>query len=46
MEPWTWGIALKPLVVLGLFAVAIFGRLAVQRWLKPGKLKEFLLRRA
>lgn len=44
-EPWVLGIALKPLVVLGFFAIAILGRLAVQKWMKPGKLKNFLLLR-
>jgi hypothetical protein len=35
---------LKPLVLLALFIPAIFGKLLVRRFMKDGKLKEFLLR--
>jgi hypothetical protein len=44
MDGWVWAVALKPFVAL--FLVACFGipaRLAVQRWMRDGKLKRFLL---
>ena len=36
--------ALKPLALLLLFGVALCGKIAVQRWMRDGKLKRFLLR--
>lgn len=37
-------MALKPLGALILFGcIALPGRIAVQKWMKPGKLKTFLL---
>ena len=44
MDGWVWAVALKPFVALLLFACfGIPARLAVQRWLRDGKLKRLLL---
>ena len=44
----TWVLAsfLKPVVALIMFGlIALPGRIAVERWMKPGKLKSLLLTR-
>ena len=49
MEPWLLAVILKPLLfpvfMLALFIPAACGRVLVQRWMKDGKLKRFLLRK-
>lgn len=46
MEPWLIGIIVKPIVLLVLLvAIPMPIRMAVERWMKPGKLKDILLSR-
>lgn len=45
MEPWTIAILLRPIGALILFGcIALPGRFLVQKYMKDGKLKRFLLR--
>jgi hypothetical protein len=44
MDPWMWAVLLKPFAFLVLAAVVLIpARLAVQRFMKDGKLKRLLL---
>jgi hypothetical protein len=44
MDGWQLSIILKPLILLVLFGlICLPARLAVQRWMKDGKLKRVLL---
>lgn len=46
MEPWLIALLLKPLGALILFGcIALPGRILVQKYMKEGKLKRFLLLR-
>lgn len=41
----TLAVILKPFLLLIFLAMAIPFRMGIQKWLKQGKFKEFLLRR-
>lgn len=44
MDVLTWALLLKPFAFLVLAVLVLIpARLAVQRWMKPGKLKRLLL---
>lgn len=44
MDAWMWAVLLKPFAFLLLAAVILIpARLALQRYMKDGKLKRFLL---
>lgn len=46
MEPWLIAVVLRPLGSLVLFGlICLPARLAVQRWVPPGRLKSLLLKR-
>lgn len=40
-----WAMALRPLALVLILAMVYPARIAVERWMKPGKLKSVLLRR-
>lgn len=40
-----WAMLLRPLVLVLLLLAVYPARIAVQRWMKPGKLKSLLLTR-
>ena len=45
MENWLLAILIKPIALFVLLvAIPLPVRLAVQKWMKPGKMKNFLLR--
>lgn len=45
MDSWLLGILIKPIFLFVLLiAIPVPIRLAVEKWMKPGKLKDFLLR--